>query len=104
MTIAKHAQTRVIGKPFNIASYALLTLMVAQVCGLKPGEFVHTLGDAHIYNNHFDQVHAQLARTPGSLPIMTINPTVSDLFAFTFEDFVLDGYEAQASVGAPIAV
>jgi thymidylate synthase len=93
-----------LGVPFNIASYALLTLMVAQVCGLKPGEFVHTLGDAHIYNNHFDQAHTQLARTPGPLPIMTINPAVSDLFAFTFDDFVLEGYEAQESIRAPIAV
>jgi len=93
-----------LGVPFNIASYALLTMMVAQVCDLKPGEFVHTLGDAHIYSNHFDQVHTQLARTPGPLPTMNINSDVSDLFAFRFEDFELDGYDAQPSIAAPIAV
>ncbi len=79
-------------------------MMVAQVCDPEVGDFVHTLGDAHIYNNHFEQVHTQLARTPGLLPIMKINPEVSDLFAFTFDDFVLEGYEAQASISAPIAV
>ena len=93
-----------LGVPFNIASYALLTMMVAQVCGLEPGEFVHTLGDAHIYSNHFEQVETQLARTPRGLPVMKINPDVSDLFAFTFEDFTLDGYEADPSISAPIAV
>ncbi|MFT4730530.1 MAG: thymidylate synthase [Granulosicoccus sp.] len=93
-----------LGVPFNIASYALLTMMVAQVCGLKPGEFVHTLGDAHIYSNHFDQVSTQLARTPGALPTMKINSAVQDLFAFTFNDFELEKYEAQASISAPIAV
>ena len=102
--IAKTAQTGGTGKPFNIASYALLTMMVAQVCNLKLGDFVHTLGDAHIYSNHFEQVHTQLARTPGPLPIMKINPEVSDLFAFRFEDFTLQGYEAQPSIAAPIAV
>ncbi len=93
-----------LGVPFNIASYALLTMMVAQVCDLEVGDFVHTLGDAHIYSNHFDQVHTQLARTPGTLPSMRLNPEVTDLFAFTFEDFVLEGYEAQPSIAAPIAV
>ncbi len=93
-----------LGVPFNVASYALLTMMIAQVCDLELGDFVHTLGDAHIYSNHFDQVHMQLARTPGPLPIMKINPEVSDLFAFRFEDFTLQGYEAQPSIAAPIAV
>ena len=93
-----------LGVPFNIASYALLTMMVAQVCDLELGDFVHTLGDAHIYSNHFDQVHTQLARTPGNLPSMKLNPEVSDLFAFKFEDFVLEGYEADPTIAAPIAV
>lgn len=93
-----------LGVPFNIASYALLTMMVAQVCDLEVGDFVHTLGDAHIYSNHFEQVSTQLARTPGPLPTMKINPAVSDLFAFTFDDFLLEGYEAQKSISAPIAV
>ena len=92
------------GKPFNIASYALLTMMIAQVCDLKLGDFVHTLGDAHIYSNHFDQVQTQLARTPESLPVMKINSSVTDLFNFTFDDFMLEGYEADASIAAPIAV
>ncbi len=93
-----------LGVPFNIASYALLTMMVAQVCDLEVGEFVHTLGDAHIYNNHFDQVNSQLARAPKTLPEMKINPSVKDLFAFGFEDFVLEGYEADPTIVAPIAV
>ena len=93
-----------LGVPFNIASYALLTMMVAQVCNLEPGEFVHTLGDAHVYSNHFEQVETQLSRTPGKLPVMKINPDVSDLFAFTFDDFTLEGYEADPSISAPIAV
>lgn len=92
------------GKLFNIALYALLTMMVAQVCDLEVGEFVHTLGDAHIYDNHFDQVNTQLARTPKALPVMKINPDVNDIFSFTFEDFNLEGYEADASIAAPIAV
>ena len=92
------------GKPFNIASYALLTMMIAQVCDLEPGEFVHTLGDAHVYSNHFEQVETQLARTPKALPVMKINSDVKDLFAFTFDDFVLEGYEADPSISAPIAV
>lgn len=93
-----------LGVPFNIASYALLTMMVAQVTGLRAGEFVHTLGDAHIYHNHFDQAREQLSRTPKALPSMWINPDVSDLFAFRFEDFRLDNYVADATIRAPIAV
>lgn len=93
-----------LGVPFNIASYALLTMMIAQVAGLKPGEFVHTLGDAHIYANHFEQARLQLSRTPKKLPTMWINPEVNDLFAFRFEDFRLDGYEADPTIKAPIAV
>lgn len=93
-----------LGVPFNIASYALLTMMIAQVTGLKPGEFVHTLGDAHIYANHFDQAREQLSRTPKKLPQMWINPDVKDLFAFRFEDFKLEGYEADPTIKAPIAV
>jgi len=93
-----------LGVPFNIASYALLTMMIAQVAGLKPGEFIHTLGDAHIYANHFDQARLQLTRTPKKLPTMWINPDVKDLFAFRFEDFRLDGYEADPTIKAPIAV
>jgi thymidylate synthase len=93
-----------LGVPFNIASYALLTLMVAQVTGLEPGDFVHTLGDAHIYANHFDQAKLQLTRTPKALPVMKLNPEVKDLFSFVYEDFTLIGYEADASIKAPIAV
>ena len=93
-----------LGVPFNIASYALLTMMVAQVTGLKPGDFVHTLGDAHLYANHFDQAREQLGRTPKPLPTMWINPAVTDLFAFRYEDFRLDNYVADATIRAPIAV
>jgi len=93
-----------LGVPFNIASYALLTMMVAQVTGLQPGEFVHTLGDAHLYRNHFMQAQLQLTRSPKALPRMWINPAVDDLFAFAYDDFRLDGYEADASIKAPIAV
>ncbi|OQP87864.1 thymidylate synthase [Rhizobium rhizosphaerae] len=93
-----------LGVPFNIASYALLTLMVAQVVGLKPGDFVHTLGDAHLYKNHFEQARLQLSRTPKPLPTMRINPDVRDLFGFRYEDFTLVGYEAEANIAAPIAV
>lgn len=93
-----------LGVPFNIASYALLTLMVAQVCGLRPGDFVHTFGDAHIYHNHFDQVREQLTRAPKPLPQMHLNPDVTDLFSFTFEDFELIGYQADSHIRAPVAV
>jgi thymidylate synthase len=93
-----------LGVPFNIASYALLTMMVAQVTGLKPGDFVHTLGDAHLYRNHFDQAHQQLSREPRALPVMRINPDVTDLFAFTYEDFTLENYDPHPAISAPIAV
>ena len=93
-----------LGVPFNIASYALLTMMVAQVTGLKPGEFIHTLGDAHLYANHFDQAREQLRRTPKPLPTMWINPEVKDIFGFRFEDFRLEGYVADPTIRAPIAV
>lgn len=93
-----------LGVPFNIASYALLTMMVAQVCDLEPGDFVHTLGDAHLYSNHFEQAREQLTRTPRDLPQMKINPQVQDLFDFTFEDFELVGYEPDAHIKAKIAV
>lgn len=93
-----------LGVPFNIASYALLTMMVAQVCGLKAGDFVHTLGDAHLYNNHFEQAQLQLTRTPKTLPTMSINPEVTDLFAFKFEDFELVGYDPDAHIKGAVAV
>ncbi len=93
-----------LGVPFNIASYALLTLMVAQVCGLEPGDFVHTLGDAHLYLNHIDQAHGQLAREPRAVASMRLNPAVKDLFAFKFEDFTLDNYDPHPAIKAPIAV
>jgi len=93
-----------LGVPFNIASYALLTLMVAQVCGLKPGDFVHTLGDAHLYLNHLEQAREQLTRTPRELPVMRLDPAVKDLFAFRYEDFTLEGYDPAPAIRAPIAV
>ena len=93
-----------LGIPFNIASYALLTMMVAQVSGLEPGDFILTLGDAHLYSNHFEQAREQLSRQPKSLPTMRINPEVKDLFAFRFEDFALENYVADATIRAPIAV
>ncbi|GAB4060785.1 thymidylate synthase [Uliginosibacterium sediminicola] len=93
-----------LGVPFNIASYALLTLMVAQVCDLQPGEFVHTLGDAHLYLNHLDQARLQLSRDFRALPTMTLNPAVRDIFGFRFEDFTLSGYEPHPGIAAPIAV
>ncbi len=93
-----------LGVPFNIASYALLTMMVAQVCGLKPGEFVHTLGDAHLYINHVEQAKEQLAREPFPLPEMHLNPHVTNIFDFKYEDFELVGYQAHPSIKAPIAV
>ena len=93
-----------LGVPFNIASYALLLQMMAQVTGLKAGDFVHTLGDAHIYSNHFEQVRTQMTRRPKPLPFMKIDPDVKDLFSFKFEDFELVGYEADSTIKAPIAV
>lgn len=93
-----------LGVPFNIAAYALLTMMAAQVTGLKPGDFVHTLGDAHLYSNHFEQAKLQLTRTPKALPTMKINPEVRDIFGFRYEDFELVGYEAYESIKAPVAV
>ncbi|SEO93328.1 thymidylate synthase [Aquisalimonas asiatica] len=93
-----------LGVPFNIASYALLTLMIAQVTGLRPGAFVHTLGDAHLYLNHLEQADTQLARTPHPLPTMHLNPAVDDLFAFTYDDFRLEGYNPEPHIKAPVAV
>jgi thymidylate synthase len=93
-----------LGVPFNIASYALLTLMIAQVTGLKPGEFVHTLGDAHLYLNHLEQADEQLTRAPRPLPVMKLNPAVKDLFAFKYEDFQLLEYDPWPAIKAPIAV
>ena len=93
-----------LGVPFNIASYALLTMMIAQVCDLQYGDFVHSFGDVHLYNNHFEQAQTQLARKPFPLPTMKINPAVKDIFSFKFEDFTLENYESHPAIKAPVAV
>jgi thymidylate synthase len=93
-----------LGVPFNIASYALLTLMIAQVCDLEPGEFIHTFGDVHLYSNHLEQARLQLTRKPFSLPVMKLNPAVKDIFAFQFEDFTLENYQSHPAIKAPVAV
>ncbi len=93
-----------LGVPFNIASYALLTMMIAQVCGLQPGTFVHTFGDVHLYNNHIEQAKLQLTRTPFPLPVMKLNPDVKDIFGFKYEDFILENYQAHPHIKAEVAV
>jgi thymidylate synthase len=93
-----------LGVPFNIASYALFTLMVAQVCGLEPGDFVHSFGDVHLYNNHIEQANLQLSRSTFQLPTMKLNPEVKDIFSFQFDDFMLEGYQSHPGIKAPVAI
>ena len=93
-----------LGVPFNIASYALLTMMIAQVCDLEPGDFVHTFGDVHLYNNHIEQANLQLTRLPYDLPTMQINPGIKNIFDFTYEDFKLEQYQSHPAIKAPVAV
>jgi thymidylate synthase len=93
-----------LGVPFNIASYALLTMMIAQVCDLEPGDFIHSFGDVHLYNNHVEQAKLQLLRKPFPLPVMKLNPAVKNIFNFTFEDFTLENYQSHPAIKAPVAV
>jgi thymidylate synthase len=93
-----------LGVPFNIASYALFTMMVAQVCDLEPGDFVHSFGDVHLYNNHIDQANLQLSRSTFKLPVMKLNPAIKDIFSFHFEDFMLEGYQSHPGIKAPVAI